>query len=85
MAESASGDLAAALDDFNKALALDPSNGEALFGHGVVQLKQGNKDAAQKDFDMAVAAQPDLKDKVADELKNAAGGPTTAGRTTETK
>ena len=52
---------------------------------GVLELKQGNKDAAQKDFDAAVAVQPNLKDQVAEELKKVAGGTTTAGRPTTTK
>ncbi len=77
------GDRTTALADFNKVLAIEPHYADALFGRGLVQLKQGQKDAAQKDFDMAVAAQPALKDKVTDALKNV--GPATAGRGTTTK
>ncbi len=65
-------------------LRLERSLPCALFGRGLVQLKQGQKDAAQKDFDTAVAAQPDLKNKVADALKTG-GVPATAGRATTTK
>jgi tetratricopeptide (TPR) repeat protein len=85
LAKAALGNFAAATDDFNTVLAIQPRYAEALFGRGVVRLKQGNKVAAQSDFDLAVAADAKLKSKVAEELKSAAGGPMTAGRATTTK
>ena len=58
MAETDKGDFVAAMGDFTQVLAVDPRCADALFGRGVLALKLGQKDAAQKDFDMAVASKP---------------------------
>ena len=96
LAELAAGErIAAAREDFDAVLAIDPHNsdalrslkgldrvGDALFRAGLSKLNGGQTADAQKQFDQAIAAKPELKDKVADELRNAVGASVVGQRPT---
>ena len=45
--------------DYTKALALDPTEADALHARGCVQFKQGKFDASLADFDKFIALRPD--------------------------
>lgn len=52
------GDLAAAVGDFNGALAIDPSSHQALAWRGYVFERQGRRDIALKDYERAAEVDP---------------------------
>ena len=49
------GDFAGGIEDFDAAIALDPSVGEAWFNRGVALLRSNDPDAALPSFEAAVA------------------------------
>jgi len=53
--QAAAGDNAAALADYNMAIARDASIGGAYLGRGTVQLRQGHYDQAKADLSRALA------------------------------
>ena len=50
-----------AIDDFNRAIELDPSIAWAYFNRGLVKVYLGDEAAAQKDFDECLRLKPELK------------------------
>lgn len=54
-----SGQLDAALNDFNRAFSLKPDYAEALLNRGVVYLTRDELDQALEDFNRAIAIKPD--------------------------
>ena len=53
-----SGDTAAALDEFNRAVALDPYNAQALYGRALVYQGNNEHDSAIADFGAASGLNP---------------------------
>ena len=53
-----SGDTAAALDEFNQAIALDPYNAQALYGRALVYQGNSEHDSAIADFGAANGLNP---------------------------
>jgi uncharacterized membrane protein YhaH (DUF805 family) len=58
------GDLASALADYDRAIALNPENAEALFGRGAVKLRMANKDG-EGDIAAAKAIDPKIAERMA--------------------
>jgi tetratricopeptide (TPR) repeat protein len=58
LAAMAIGRIDRAMDDFNKALALDPSDYYAYVNRGMVYIETGQMDKAMEDFDKAIALNP---------------------------
>jgi import receptor subunit TOM70 len=56
------GDTAAALEDLNKAIELEPTLTQAYIKRASMQLELGNKDAAAEDFEKATAQNKDDAD-----------------------
>jgi lipoprotein NlpI len=59
-ANSAKGDLAAAIADYDEALKLDPKNARALANRGTAHSDKGDAQAAIADFDEAIKRDPRL-------------------------
>jgi lipoprotein NlpI len=59
-ANSAKGDFAAAIADYDEALKLDPKNARALANRGTAHSDKGDADAAIADFDEAIKRDPRL-------------------------
>jgi tetratricopeptide (TPR) repeat protein len=57
----ATGDKKSAIQDYTKALALEPDNVEALENRGKAYTMLQNWDAAEKDFTRALEVKPDLR------------------------
>ncbi|MBR0850163.1 tetratricopeptide repeat protein [Bradyrhizobium diazoefficiens] len=53
-----SGDMAAALDEFNRAVALDPYNAQALYGRALIYQVNNQHDFAIADFGAASGLNP---------------------------
>jgi hypothetical protein len=51
------GQLAAAIDDYNSALRLEPKLASALYGRGLARLKQGDKAGGDADITAAETIQ----------------------------
>ena len=49
-AKFASGDYQGAIDDFNKAIKIDPRNPDIIWKRGIAQGRLGNHQAAQEDY-----------------------------------
>ncbi len=56
----AGGDLAAALEHFNRAIEDDPEHARAHLGRGMVRWQYNQHQEALPDLNMAIALQPDL-------------------------
>ena len=52
--------LSAALNDYNKAIALDPANFEAYINRGVIYFKTNQFEAAVQDYDLAATIKQDI-------------------------
>lgn len=50
-----------AIADFGRALRLDPANADAFFHRGVSHYERGAFDAAERDFEAALAADPNYR------------------------
>jgi Tfp pilus assembly protein PilF len=57
------------LKDYDEAVKLDPKNARIYGNRGMVKLRQGKNEEAQKDFKKAVDLEPSLKEKL-DPLMN---------------
>jgi Flp pilus assembly protein TadD len=55
------GELAAALDDFNKTIGLGPPMPEAYLERGVTLVLLGKEAEAEKDFEQCVKIEPRMK------------------------
>ena len=55
------GQMLKAIDDFNRAIELDPSIAWAYFNRGLVKVYLGDEAGAQKDFDECLRLKPELK------------------------
>ena len=56
------GDFQAALEDFDKAINLDPERADSYSGRGGARSELGNHEAALEDFDKAISLDPDDAD-----------------------
>jgi Flp pilus assembly protein TadD len=59
------GDLRLAMDDYSRALQLNPKNANALFGRGSVRLATGDKTGAEADKAAAMKLNPKVADVMA--------------------
>jgi len=59
-ANSAKGDFAAAIADYDEAIKLDPKNARAIANRGTAHSESGDADAAIADFDAAIKRDPRL-------------------------
>jgi tetratricopeptide (TPR) repeat protein len=55
-----SGDKQGAIEDYDRAIELDPQNAEAYTYRGTAKYDLGDKQAAIEDYDKAIELQPDL-------------------------
>jgi tetratricopeptide (TPR) repeat protein len=58
-----------AIDDFNRALELDPKIAQAYFNRGLVWVYLGEDARAQKDFDECLRLKPDLRAQLESRLE----------------
>jgi Flp pilus assembly protein TadD len=54
------GRFVAAREEFARAVELDPVNDYALFGLGLAQLREGDRNGARRHLKLAVAMRPDV-------------------------
>ncbi len=62
-------DASAAITTLTRYLQTYPNDSEALMSRGLAELRLGQSDVAQKDFDTAVRLVPGLKVRIAEESK----------------
>ena len=55
-----SGDKQGAIEDYERAIAVDPQNAEAYSSRGTAKYDLGDKEAAIEDYDRAIELQPDF-------------------------
>ena len=61
MARKVKGDLNGAIEDYDRALVLDPGLAVAYMNRGFARLDQNNATEAERDFARALALRPDLE------------------------
>ena len=55
------GEMLRAIDDFNRAIELDPKIAWAYFNRGLIWMYLGEEREAQKDFDECLRLRPEMK------------------------
>jgi tetratricopeptide (TPR) repeat protein len=63
--------LDAAVEDYQRALKLDPRCAPAYLNLGLTRLFQGKDEEAERDFDLAREIDPELKPSIDDRVKDA--------------
>ena len=56
------GDYDRAIEDFNKAIALNPNSSEALLNRGIARLRKGDQMGGRADIAQAKLLDPDIRD-----------------------